>query len=36
MTIALATAIGVVVYRGWAWLAVVAYVVSVPQAAVWL
>jgi uncharacterized membrane protein len=36
MTIALLTAIGVVVYRRWAWLAVAAYVVSVPQAASWL
>jgi len=36
MTIALLSAIGVVVYRRWAWLAVVAYVVSVPQAAAWL
>src|SRR5437660_603402 len=36
MTIALLTAIGVVVYRRWAWLAVVAYAVSVPQAASWL
>ena len=33
MTIALLAAIGVVVHRRWAWLAVVAYVVSVPQAA---
>ena len=36
MTIALAAAIVVVVQQGWAWLAVVAYLVSVPQAAVWL
>ena len=36
MTIALLAAIGVVVHRRWAWLAVVAYVVSVPQAAYWL
>jgi uncharacterized membrane protein len=36
MTIALLTAIGVVVYRRWAWLAVVSYVVSAPQAASWL
>jgi uncharacterized membrane protein len=36
MTIALVAAIGVVVRQGWAWLAVVAYVVSVPQAAAWL
>jgi uncharacterized membrane protein len=36
MTIALVAAIGVVIRRGWAWLAVVAYVVSVPQAACWL
>jgi uncharacterized membrane protein len=36
MTIALVAAIGVVVWRGWAWLAVAAYVVSAPQAAAWL
>ena len=36
MTIALLASIGVVVYRRWAWLAIVAYVVSVPQAASWL
>jgi predicted membrane protein DUF2339 len=36
MTIALLAAIGVVVYRRWAWLAVAAYVVSAPQAASWL
>jgi uncharacterized membrane protein len=36
MTIALLAAIGVVVQRGWEWLAVAAYVVSVPQAASWL
>jgi uncharacterized membrane protein len=36
MTIALIAAIGVIVERGWAWLAVIAYVVSVPQAAYWL
>jgi uncharacterized membrane protein len=36
MTIALVTAIGVVVRCGWPWLALVAYVVSVPQAASWL
>jgi hypothetical protein len=36
MTIALLTAIGVVIYRRWAWLAVGAYAVSVPQAASWL
>ena len=36
MTIALLAAIGVVVCRRWGWLAVVAYVVSVPQAADWL
>jgi uncharacterized membrane protein len=36
MTVALIAAIGVVVHRGWAWLAVVAYVVSVPQAGAWL
>lgn len=36
MTIALIAAIGVVVRRRWAWLAAIAYVVSVPQAASWL
>jgi uncharacterized membrane protein len=36
MTIALIAAIGVVVRRRWAWLAVIAYIVSVPQAASWL
>ncbi|HEX3224786.1 MAG TPA: DUF2339 domain-containing protein [Gaiellaceae bacterium] len=36
MTIALVAAIGVVIQRRWAWLAAIAYVVSVPQAASWL
>lgn len=36
MTIALLASIGVVVYRRWAWLALVAYVISAPQAAAWL
>jgi uncharacterized membrane protein len=36
MTIALVAAIAVVLWRGWAWLAGAAYVVSVPQAAAWL
>ena len=36
MTIALVAAIGVAVLRGWEWLAVAAYVVSVPQALAWL
>jgi len=36
MTIALVVAVSVAVHRGWAWLAVAAYVVSVPQAAAWL
>jgi uncharacterized membrane protein len=36
MAIALVAAVGVVVQRGWVWLAVIAYVVSVPQAASWL
>lgn len=36
MTIALVAAIGVAVLRGWEWLAVAAYVVSIPQAATWL
>lgn len=36
MTIALLTAIGVVIHRRCAWLALVAYGVSAPQAAAWL
>jgi uncharacterized membrane protein len=36
MTITLLAAVGVAVRSGWAWLAVIAYVVSVPQAAAWL
>jgi uncharacterized membrane protein len=36
MTIALLVAVGVVVHRRWAWLAAIAYVVSVPQVAWWL
>lgn len=36
MTIALLASIGIVVRQGWEWLAVVSYVVSVPQAALWL
>jgi len=36
MTIALLAAIGVVVRNGWAWLAVAAYAVSLPQVASWL
>lgn len=36
MTIALLAAIGVVLHQRWTWLAAVAYVVSVPQAAAWL
>jgi uncharacterized membrane protein len=36
MTIALVVAVGVVVRCGWTWLAVAAYIVSVPQAAAWL
>ena len=36
MAIALVAAIAVIVQRGWVWLAVIAYVVSVPQAASWL
>jgi hypothetical protein len=36
MTIALVAAVGVVVQQGWAWLAVITYVVSAPQAASWL
>jgi uncharacterized membrane protein len=33
MAIALLAAVGVAVRSGWAWLAVIAYVVSVPQTA---
>jgi uncharacterized membrane protein len=36
MTIALVAAVGVVVRQRWTWLAALAYVVSVPQAAAWL
>jgi uncharacterized membrane protein len=36
MTIALLAAIGVVLWHRWTWLAAIAYVVSVPQAASWL
>jgi uncharacterized membrane protein len=36
MTIALAASVGVGIERRWTWLGVVAYVVSVPQAALWL
>jgi uncharacterized membrane protein len=36
MAIALAGAVGVLIWRRWGWLAVTAYVVSAPQAAVWL
>jgi uncharacterized membrane protein len=36
MTIALVAAVGVVVRQRWTWLAAIAYVVSVPQAAAWL
>src|SRR5215467_671811 len=36
MTIALVAAVGVAVQRRWAWLAVIAYVLSLPQAAAWL
>ena len=36
MTIALLAAIGVVLRQHWTWLAAIAYVVSVPQAAAWL
>jgi uncharacterized membrane protein len=36
MTIALLAAVGVVVHRRWAWLAAIAYLVSVPQAASWI
>jgi len=36
MAIALVAAVGVAVRQGWAWLAVIAYAVSVPQAASWL
>lgn len=36
MTIALTAAVGVAVHRRWAWLAAIAYLVSVPQAGSWL
>jgi uncharacterized membrane protein len=36
MAIALVSAVGVLIWRRWSWLAVVAYVVSAPQAADWL
>jgi uncharacterized membrane protein len=36
MTIALVVAIAVVVARGWAWLALIAYAVSLPQLIAWL
>ena len=36
MAIALIAAVGIVVQRRWIWLTAVAYVVSAPQAAVWL
>jgi len=36
MTLALAGAVGVLLWRRWSWLAVLAYAVSAPQAAAWL
>lgn len=36
MVIALCSAVGVLIWRKWSWLAVVAYVVSLPQAADWI
>jgi uncharacterized membrane protein len=36
MVIALVSAVGVLIWRRWSWLAVLAYVVSAPQAADWL
>src|SRR6266576_821717 len=36
MAIALVSAVGVLIWQRWSWLAVVAYVVSAPQAADWL
>jgi uncharacterized membrane protein len=36
MALALAGAVGVLIWRRWSWLAVLAYVVSAPQAADWL
>jgi uncharacterized membrane protein len=36
MTLALVSAVGVLLWRRWSWLAVAAYVVSAPQAASWL
>jgi uncharacterized membrane protein len=36
MAFALVGAVGVLIWRRWSWLAVLAYVVSVPQAATWI
>jgi uncharacterized membrane protein len=36
MAIALAGAVGVLIWRRWSWLALTAYLVSAPQAAIWL
>jgi uncharacterized membrane protein len=36
MTLALVGAVGVLLWRRWSWLAVLAYAVSAPQAAAWL
>jgi uncharacterized membrane protein len=36
MTIALVSAVGVLLWRRWSWLASIAYVVSLPQAAAWI
>jgi uncharacterized membrane protein len=36
MVLALSSAVGVLIWRRWAWLAVAAYVVSLPQASHWI
>jgi uncharacterized membrane protein len=36
MTLALCAAVGVLIWRRWSWLGVLAYVISAPQAALWL
>jgi len=36
MTVALCSAVGVLIWRRWSWLAVAAYVISLPQAADWI
>src|SRR3954447_18443668 len=36
MTLALCAAVGVLIWRRWSWLGVLAYVISAPQAALWI